>query len=123
MRVDNAAALAPASQVARELRGDCRQYALLTTALCRAAGLPARTALGLVYVEKSGRPYLGLHMWTEVWVDGQWRGLDACLGPGGVGVGHVKVSDHSWHDVQSQTPLLPVARVLGKMTAEVVSVE
>ncbi len=121
MRIDNAAAFAPASEVARTLRGDCRQYALLTTALIRAEGVPARTALGLVYVEKSGRPYLGFHMWTEVWIDGQWRGLDACLGP--VGVGHIKVSDHSWHDTSSQTPLLPVARVLGKMTIEVVRVE
>lgn len=123
MRVDNAAAFAPASQVARDLRGDCRQFSLLTTALCRAEALPARTALGLVNIEKSGRPHLGFHMWTEVWVDGQWRGLDACLGPGGVGVGHVKVSDHSWHDTQSQTPLLPVARVLGKVSVELVSVE
>jgi transglutaminase-like putative cysteine protease len=121
MRVDNGAAFAPASQAARDLRGDCRQYALLTAALCRAEGVPARTALGLVYVEKTGRPYLGFHMWAEVWVDGQWRGLDACLGP--VGVGHVKVSDHSWHDTASQTPLLPVARVLGKATIEVVSID
>ena len=123
LRVDNTIAFVPASQVAHDLRGDCRQYALLTTALCRAEGVPARTALGLVYVEKAGRPYLGFHMWAEVWIDGQWRGLDACLGPGGVGVGYVKVSDHSWHDMPSQTPLLPVARVLGKMTIEVVQVE
>ena len=94
---------------------------MLTTALCRAEGIPARTAPGLVYVEKAGRPFLGFHMWTEAWIEGRWRGLDACLGP--VGVGHVKVSDHSWHDVQSQTPLLPVARVLGKMAIDLVSVE
>ncbi len=33
---------APASQVLRELQGDCRQNAMLTAALCRAAGVPAR---------------------------------------------------------------------------------
>jgi transglutaminase-like putative cysteine protease len=124
MRADSAAPLAPASQTARELRGDCRHYALLTTALCRAEGVPARTALGLVYVEKQGqKPSLGFHMWTEVWVQGEWLGLDATLGRGGVSAAHVKVADHSWHDVKSLTPLLPVSRVLGKMSVEVLRVD
>ena len=36
---------------------------------------------------------------------------------------HVKVADHSWHGVESLTPLLPVGRILGKTSIEVVSVE
>ncbi len=123
LRVDNAAPLAPASTVARSLRGDCRHAALLTAALCRAAGVPARTAIGLVYVERNRRPYLGFHMWAEVWVGGRWVGLDGTLGLGGVGATHVKVTDHSWHDTPSLTPLLPVARVLGKLRVEVVRVD
>jgi hypothetical protein len=123
MRVDNAAPMVPASQVARDPHGDCRAYALLTAALCRAEGLPARTAIGLVYVEKGRKPYLGFHMWTEVRIDGRWLGLDATLGQGGVGAGHVKISDHSWGEARSLTPLLPVSRVLGKLSAEVVRAE
>ncbi len=123
VRVDNAAVLVPAAQVARDLRGDCRHCALLTAALCRAEGIPARTAVGLLYVEKTGRPQMGFHMWTEVWIDGQWLGLDATLGRGGVDAVHIKVADHSWKDVQSLTPLLPVARVLGKMAIEVLHTE
>ena len=124
MRPDNAAPLVPAAQVARDLHGDCRLYALLTTAMCRAEGVPARVAVGLIYVEKSGRkPHMGFHMWTEVRIDGRWIGLDGTLGQGGVGAAHVKIADHSWHDTQSLTPLLPVSRVLGKIAIEVVSVE
>jgi transglutaminase-like putative cysteine protease len=123
MRVDNAAPLAPAGQVARDLRGDCRHYALLTAALCRAEGVPARTAVGLLYVEKAGRPYVGFHMWVEVYVEGQWLGVDATLGRGGLDAAHLKVADHSWHGVQSLTPLLPVSRVLGKMSVEVLRTE
>jgi transglutaminase-like putative cysteine protease len=124
LRPDNAAPLVPAGQVARDLRGDCRHYALLTAALCRAEGIPSRTAVGLIYVEKGARrPYLGFHMWTEVYVEGRWLGLDATLGQGGVSAAHLKIADHSWHETTSLTPLLPVARILGKVAVEVVSVE
>ncbi len=120
MRIDNSAALTPASEVAKSLRGDCRHHALLTAALCRAEGIPARTAIGLLYVYKGG-PVLGFHMWTEVYVDGHWLGLDSTLGKGGVSATHVKVSDHSWAGTQSLTPLLPVSRILGKLRVEVIS--
>jgi hypothetical protein len=123
MRVDNAAPLGPASEVARQLRGDCRQYALLTTALCRAEGIPARTAIGLLYVERNRRPMMGFHMWTEVWIEGQWLGLDATLGQGGVSAAHIKINDHSWHDTASLTPLLPAGRILGKIAISVLSSE
>lgn len=121
MRVDNAASFGPASDVARQLRGDCRQYALLTAALCRAEDIPARTAVGLLYVEKGRRPMMGFHMWTEVWIDGQWLGLDATLGQGSVSAAHLKISDHSWHDTASLTPLLPASRILGKITITLLS--
>ncbi len=123
MKVDNAAPLVPAGTIARDRRGDCRHYALLTTALCRAEGLPARTALGLIYVARRGQPpALGFHMWTEVWIAGQWLGLDGTLGRGGVSATHVKISQHSWHETRSLTPLLPVERVLGKLEVAVVEV-
>jgi hypothetical protein len=123
LRVDASAPFVPAGQIANELRGDCRHFALLTAALCRAEGVPARTAVGLLYVEKGGRPYLGFHMWTEIWVAGQWLGLDATLGRGGVSAAHLKIADASWHNVQSLTPLLPVGRILGKVRVEVLRVE
>ena len=79
--------------------------------------------MGLIYVEKASKPYFGFHMWTEVSISGQWLGLDGTLGQGGVGAAHLKVADHSWHDVESLTPLLPVSRILGKTAIAVVSVE
>lgn len=118
MRNDNQAELVPASAVARTPRGDCRHHALLTAALCRAVGLGSRTAIGLLYVHRDG-PKLGFHMWTEVYVGGRWLGLDSTLGRGGVSATHVKISEHSWHQVESLTPLLPVTRVLGKLQVEV----
>lgn len=115
-------AFATADQVARTLEGDCTEHAMLTAAMCRAVGIPSRTAVGLLYIDMNRGPVLGFHMWTEVHVRGQWVPIDATLGKGYVGATHIKITDHSWHDIQSLTPLLPVVRVLGKLGVEVVQV-
>lgn len=115
---------APASEAAKTLKGDCRQYGLLTTAMCRAVDLPARTALGLCYAyERKLGPVMAFHMWTEVLVRGEWVAIDATRGQGYVGATHLKITDSSWYDTQSLAPLLPVFRVLGKLSIEVVRVD
>lgn len=120
---DNGAPFAHADEVAASLRGDCRNHAILAAAMCRAAGVPSRTAVGLIYVNDRERgPVMAFHMWTEVWVAGQWLAIDGTLGQGSVGADHVKIADASWYNVASETPLLPVARVLGKVSIEMVRV-
>src|SRR5262249_20878986 len=124
MQNDNRVPFVPADKIARELKGDCRQHAMLTAAMCRAAGVPSRTAVGLVYAsDKNGKPVMAYHMWTEVWVQGQWLAIDATRGEGSIGATHVKIADHSWHDTHSLTPLPAVARVLDKLNFEVISAE
>ena len=111
--VDFTQAMATADHVAKTLSGDCTEYAMLGAAMCRAVGVPSRTVLGLVYAtDRGGKPVMAYHMWFEVYADGQWVPLDATLGLGGIGPGHVKITDHSWHDERSFAPLLPVLRVL-----------
>jgi transglutaminase-like putative cysteine protease len=124
MEKNNQAAFAPADKIARSLKGDCRLHALLAAAMCRAADVPSRTAVGLVYAtdRKAGKAFMAYHMWTEVWVQGQWLAIDATLGQGSIGAAHVKIADQSWYDTQSLTPMLAVARVLDKLSIEVVSV-
>ena len=119
---DYTEAMAPADHVARTRTGDCTEYAMLAAAMCRAQGVPSRTAIGLVYVnDLLGRPGLAFHMWTEVFVNGQWLGLDATLGRGSIGPGHIKITDHSWDGVISFTPLLPVKGfIMANPTIEVV---
>src|SRR5262249_35781074 len=45
---------APADEVARTLSGDCTEHGVLTAAMCRAVGVPARVVTGLVYVPNQG---------------------------------------------------------------------
>lgn len=120
MTVASDQALAPADHVARTLRGDCTEFAMLTAAMCRAAGVPSRTAVGLIYADLRTGPVFAFHMWTEVWIKGSWVPLDATLGMGYVGATHLKIRDQSWHDTYDQAPLLPVFNVLGRLSIEVV---
>ncbi len=73
-------AFATAAEVAESRSGDCTEHAVLLAALARACGIPSRVAIGLVYVESSAS--FGYHMWTEVYLNGQWLPLDATLGQG-----------------------------------------
>src|SRR5713226_7633081 len=92
-------AMTTADHVAKTLEGDCSEFSMLAAAMCRAVKIPSRIAVGLVYVDDRNRgPVLAYHMWTEVWAKGQWLPLDATLGRGSVGAGHLKIADHSWQD-------------------------
>lgn len=117
-------AMATADHVARTLQGDCSEYAMLTAAMCRAEGIASRTAIGLIYADapESG-PVFAFHMWAEVHLGGRWYPVDATLGRGFVGATHLKITDQSWHETRSLTPLFPVVRVLGRLGVEVVRTE
>ena len=72
---------ASASEVLRASQGDCTEHSVLTAAMCRAVGIPARVAAGLTYVkQRAGKEnaFLG-HQWTQVYVGGKWVDLDATV--------------------------------------------
>ena len=75
-------AFATADHVARTLEGDCTEHAVLAAAMCKAVGIPAKAAVGLIYVDSARGPEMGFHMWAEVWIDGQWIPIDGTLGRG-----------------------------------------
>jgi len=85
---------ASAVEVAGSREGDCTEHAVLTAAMCRAVGIPARVVCGLVYVEDfDGRKSVfGGHAWAEAYVGGKWIGLDATRAPNGFGAGHITMA-------------------------------
>ena len=111
-------ALASAAEVAKTLEGDCTEHAVLLAAMLRSQGIPSRVAVGLVYVESVQS--FGGHMWTEAWLDGHWCPLDATLGQGGIGAGHIRLAESSFADDAPSpvTTFLPLIRVLGRMKIE-----
>ncbi|HEX2695477.1 MAG TPA: transglutaminase-like domain-containing protein [Acidobacteriota bacterium] len=79
MTFDLGLAFAPSSEVIRNLRGTCAEYAILLATLARASGIPSRYLMGLVYLNG----IWGGHAWTEMLIDGTWVQMDAAVnGPG-----------------------------------------
>jgi Transglutaminase-like superfamily len=107
---------APASEVARNLTGDCTEHGVLTAAMCRAVGVPSRVAIGLVYADNLGG--FGYHLWNEVYVNRRWVAIDSSFDQTSVDAVHIKLSDTSLAGVSPYEAFLPVVRVLSKMTLE-----
>ena len=74
-------------------------------------------AIGLVYVESSGG--FGYHMWTEVYLHGQWVPLDGIMGQGGTSAAYLKLADSSLDGTSAYSSFLAVAQVLGQLKVSV----
>jgi len=114
-------AFATAAEVAENPSGDCTEHAVLLTALARACGIPARAAVGLVYMQ--GKQSFGYHMWTEMYLAGRWIPLDATLARGGIGAAHLKLADSHLKGSSAYSSFLPVVQVIGRLKIEVLEVE
>jgi protein-glutamine gamma-glutamyltransferase len=64
--------------------GHCEYFATATTLLLRAAGIPARYAIGWAVQERKGRYYVvrerHAHAWCLAWINGVWRNVDTTPG-------------------------------------------
>ena len=85
---------ASAAEVAASREGDCSEHAVLTAAMCRSVGIPARVACGLVYVDDfvGKKNIFGGHAWAEAYVGGKWVGIDATKAPNGFSPAHITLA-------------------------------
>jgi transglutaminase-like putative cysteine protease len=85
--------LPSAREVLRTRVGDCNEHTALYVAMARALGLPARVAVGLVYL----RGAFYYHAWPEVYVAdsaalGQWLPVDPTLNQFPADATHVRLA-------------------------------
>jgi len=96
---DMSVGYASAVEVAQSRQGDCSEHAILTAAMCRAVGIPARIVCGVLYVDSfiNQKTIFAGHMWVEAYIGDRWIGLDAtrinedgnCFG---FGPGHIALA-------------------------------
>ncbi len=107
--------LPSALEVLERRRGDCNEHAVLYTALARAAGLPSRVAVGLVWSDENAGFFY--HAWPEVLLADGWHRLDPTLDQPAADATHLKLLEGG---VESWPQLLPF---LGRLRIEVLEVE
>ncbi len=103
-----------ALEVLEQKRGDCNEHTVLFAALARAAGLPTRIAIGVVWSDELEGFYY--HAWPEVYV-GDWLWMDPTLGQPTADATHLKLLTGG---IETWPRLLPY---LGKLEIEVLEVE
>lgn len=103
--------LPSALDVLRRLEGDCNEHTYLFAALARAAGLPARIHVGLVYAELPQKPEGAFyyHAWPSVHV-GEWVEMDPTFGQPTVDATHLSLATGELADQLKLLGLLGQAR-------------
>jgi len=107
-----------AREVLRTRVGDCNEHTALFVAMARAVGIPARIAVGLVFV----RGAFYYHAWPEVYIaDGNNRGLwlpvDPTLNEFPADATHIRLARGG---LDKQTAILPL---IGRLKMTVVEVD
>ncbi|MBT8397325.1 MAG: transglutaminase-like domain-containing protein [Gemmatimonadetes bacterium] len=97
-----------AVQVLEAGRGDCNEHTVLFVAMARALGLPARTAVGLVYVNEA----FFYHAWPEVWL-GEWVAVDPTFGQYPADAAHLRFV------VGGLAQQVEIVRLIGNLDIEV----
>jgi hypothetical protein len=112
---------ASAAEVARSREGDCTEHAVFLMALCRARGIPARGAFGLVYMPSNNAPAFFYHMWAEVYVDKRWIPIDGVFAQGGIGAAYLKIGQTNLKDATAYSAFLPALPIMGQLKMKIVS--
>ncbi|NCC50644.1 MAG: hypothetical protein EOM20_05450 [Spartobacteria bacterium] len=109
---DPTTSLPSALDVLKTMRGDCNEHTWLFTALARAAGVPARVCLGVVYMD--GAFYY--HAWPAVYLD-DWIEMDPTLGQLTADATHIRLVEGEF------VTQLKLMSVMGKLNIKILKSE
>ena len=117
-------AFGSASQTARSKEGDCSEHAVLLCGVLRAAMIPSRGVMGMVYIQNYGGPngVFGWHMWSQALIDNQWVDLDATLHTP-FSVGHIATLTSSLSDEDFGAEMGGIIATIGNLEVEIVNDE
>ena len=104
-----------ALEVLESRQGDCNEHTVLYAALARAAGLPTRVAIGLVWSDDLDGFYY--HAWPEVWVGDRFVRFDPTLDQPAADATHIKLLEGG---IESWPKLLAY---LGRLNIEILDVQ
>lgn len=103
-----------ALEVLHSRKGDCNEHTYLFVALARAAGIPAKVKIGVVYSETIGG--FGYHAWPAVYL-GDWVEMDPTFGEPTVDATHIALIEGEFADQFS------LAKMVGKLSIKILALE
>ncbi|MDD3014423.1 MAG: transglutaminase domain-containing protein [Candidatus Gastranaerophilales bacterium] len=65
---------ANAKEVLKTKKGDCTEHSILLASVLRAAGIPSKVVIGLMYTDRPEKAF-AYHMWVKAYI-GKWVNLD-----------------------------------------------
>ena len=103
------ASLPNAKDVLKTRVGDCNEHAILFAAMARAAGIPTKTVLGLMYIDGK----FVYHAWNEVYL-GSWVAVDSTFGQFPADATHIKLIEGNL------AKSAEISKVVGKLKIEII---
>lgn len=113
---------ATAKEILKNKEGDCSEHTVITVALCRAVGIPARAAVGIMYADG----IFAYHMWPEVYVgewinlDAKWLATDEATGELYTDATHIKFGRSNLDENIFEEMIKAIAEIIGKLHLEVI---
>ncbi|MDH5385918.1 MAG: transglutaminase domain-containing protein [Candidatus Aminicenantes bacterium] len=113
---------ATASEILKNREGDCSEHTVIAVALCRAVGIPARAAVGIMYANG----IFAYHMWPEVYVgrwiglDAKWMAVDAETGEYYTDATHLKFGRSSLDENIFEEMVQAISEIIGKLKLEII---
>jgi hypothetical protein len=108
-----------ALEVLEKKRGVCREHTVLYVALARALGIPARMAMGIVYINEQLIDGFYYHAWPEVYLaqpdgtGGLWIAVDPTFNQFPADATHIRLLEGGFEDV------VELMAVIGQLEVEV----
>lgn len=100
--------------------GDCTEHSVLLASILRAAGIPAKTVVGLVYTNtpRSGFVY---HMWVKAYI-GKWINLDPSMPYEVFTPLHLTMTESTLNNISDKTKLtLDITNSFSKIDIEILN--
>jgi hypothetical protein len=109
------ASLPSAVDILEQKKGDCNEHSYLFAALARAAEIPAKVNIGIVYSDTGSREQGAFyyHAWNSVFTD-EWVEMDSTFGQVNVDATHILLGQGNMHKQ------MQILHLLGKLNIKII---
>jgi tetratricopeptide (TPR) repeat protein len=95
---------ANSKEILKTKEGDCTEHSILLASMLRAAGIPSKVVIGLIYTDKPQDAF-GYHMWVKAYT-GKWVNLDPSFPDKNFSPTHIALYETALNNVSDRTDIV-----------------